>query len=134
MCSFSKNFIHAVSVCIPCFMNLESKNWKTKNKIRIGRYMLLKNACNSPSRLINWKIFFKITIMYSINSWSVVSLISLLTLLWRRPLSYGNQSIELLRKSMDWFLYDNGLRHERFNGNEIKTIYIKMNLRNKNGY
>ena len=29
-----------------------------------------------------------------------------LALSWRRPLSYRNQSI-------DWFLYDNGLRHER---------------------
>ena len=38
---------------------------------------------------------------------------SSLTLLWRRPLSYKNQSTDLLRKSMDWFLYDNGLRHER---------------------
>ena len=36
-----------------------------------------------------------------------------LTLSWRRPLPYRNQSIDLLRKSMDWFLYDNGLRHER---------------------
>ena len=36
-----------------------------------------------------------------------------LTLSWRRPLSYRNQSIDLIRKSMDWFLYDNGLRHER---------------------
>ena len=36
-----------------------------------------------------------------------------LTVSWRRPLSYRNQSINLLRKSMDWFLYDNGLRHER---------------------
>ena len=36
-----------------------------------------------------------------------------LTLSWRRPLSYRNQSIYLLCKSMDWFLYDNGLRHER---------------------
>ena len=35
-----------------------------------------------------------------------------LTLSWRRSLSYRNQSIDLLRKSMDWFLYDNGLRHE----------------------
>ena len=26
---------------------------------------------------------------------------------------YRNQSIDLLRKSMDWFLYDIGLRHER---------------------
>ena len=37
----------------------------------------------------------------------------LLTLSRRRPLSYRNQSIDLLRKSMDWFLYDNGLRLER---------------------
>ena len=35
------------------------------------------------------------------------------TLSWRTPLSYRNQSTGLLRKSMDWFLYDNGLRHER---------------------
>ena len=39
-----------------------------------------------------------------------------LTLSWRRPLSYRNQSIDLLRKLMDWFLYDNDLRHERVNG------------------
>ena len=30
----------------------------------------------------------------------------------RRPLSYRNQSIDFLCKSMDWFLYDNGFRHE----------------------
>ena len=32
-----------------------------------------------------------------------------LTLSRRRPLSYRNQQ----SKSMDWFQYDNGLRHER---------------------
>ena len=37
----------------------------------------------------------------------------ILTLSGRRPLSYRNQSIDLLRKSMGWFLYDNGLRQER---------------------
>ena len=36
-----------------------------------------------------------------------------LTLSWRKLLSHRNQSIELQSKSMDWFLYDNGLRHER---------------------
>ena len=36
-----------------------------------------------------------------------------LTLSWRRPISYRNQSIDLRSKSNDWFLYDNGLRHER---------------------
>ena len=40
-------------------------------------------------------------------------LIFILTLSWRRPLSYRNQSIDLVCKSMGWFLYDNGLRHER---------------------
>ena len=37
------------------------------------------------------------------------------TLSWRRPLSYRNQSIDVLFKSMDWFLYYNGLRHESVN-------------------
>ena len=32
---------------------------------------------------------------------------------WWRSLLYRNQSIDLQRKSMDWFLYDRGLRHER---------------------
>ena len=36
-----------------------------------------------------------------------------LILSWRRPLSHRNQSIDLLFKSVDWFLYDNDLRHER---------------------
>ena len=36
-----------------------------------------------------------------------------LTLSWRKPLSYRNQSIDLQSKPRDWFLYDNGLRHER---------------------
>ena len=36
-----------------------------------------------------------------------------LALSWRRPLSYRNQSIDLQSKSVDWFLYDNRLRHER---------------------
>ena len=38
-----------------------------------------------------------------------------LTLSRRRPLSYRNQSIDLRSKSMDWFLYDIGLRHEKVN-------------------
>ena len=34
---------------------------------------------------------------------------------WRRPLSYRNQSTDLQSKSVDWFLYDNGVGHERVN-------------------
>ena len=48
------------------------------------------------------------------NSSSIcINLIILFNLSWQRPLSYRNQSIDLPAKSMDWFLYDNGLRHER---------------------
>ena len=39
-----------------------------------------------------------------------------LTLSRRRPLSYRNQSIDLRSKSMDWFLYDNGLHLKRVKG------------------
>ena len=46
-----------------------------------------------------------------------------LTLSWRRPLSYRNQSTDLLRKSMDWFLYDSGLRHER-----VKYVHVKRKM------
>ena len=38
---------------------------------------------------------------------------STLTLSWLRSLSNRNQSIDLLRKSMDWFLCDRNSRHER---------------------
>ena len=53
-----------------------------------------------------------------------------LTLSWRRPLSYRNQSIYLLHKSVDWFLYDNSLRHERVNGwlinSEVSYLWIEL--------
>ena len=40
---------------------------------------------------------------------------SFLALSRRRPLLYRNQGIDLQSKSMDWFLYDTGLRLERVN-------------------
>ena len=52
----------------------------------------------------------------------------LLTLSWRVPLSYRNQSIDLLCKSMDWFLYDNSPRHERVNWYpRVKPQVVKSN-------
>ena len=48
-------------------------------------------------------------------------------------LSYRNQSIDLLRKSMDWFLYDNGLRHERVKVNVPELVHNKIyKEKNKN--
>ena len=55
-----------------------------------------------------------------------------LNLSWRWPISYRNQFIDLLRKSMNWFLYDIGLRHERVNlpnmerhfGQKLRFIFM----------
>ena len=49
-----------------------------------------------------------------------------LTYSWWRPLSYRNQSIDSRSKLMDWFLYDNGLHHER-----IKQNQLNLNLYNE---
>ena len=59
-----------------------------------------------------WTLFQMIKIhkflYFSVSKYS-------LTLSWWRTLSYRNQFIDLLRQLMDWFLYDNSLRHERVN-------------------
>ena len=55
----------------------------------------------------------------------------ILTLSWRRPLSYRNQSIDLQSKSMDWFLYDNGLHHKRVKWVEWKWTVITSTPRVK---
>ena len=52
-----------------------------------------------------------------------------LTVSWRRPLSYRNQSINLRNKSMDWFLYDDGLRHERVNHHQHYCVtYLRCKI------
>ena len=80
------------------------------------------------------KIFFVVTHLPHLLKLSVKALIllvlfefkplkftlNLLTFSWRRPLSYRNQSIDLRSKSLDWFLYGNGLRHER-----VKWIFCR---------
>ena len=49
-----------------------------------------------------------------------------LTVSWRRPLSYRNQFIDVLRKSMDWFLYDSGLCHGRVNCRAQQNLPISV--------
>ena len=48
-----------------------------------------------------------------------------LTPLQRRFLSYRNQSTDLQRKSMHWFLYDRDLRHERVTSLLSLTLFTK---------
>ena len=50
----------------------------------------------------------------STNQTLKIYFIDPLTFPWWRSLSYKNQSIDLLCKSKDWFLYDRDVHHERF--------------------
>ena len=47
----------------------------------------------------------------------------ILSLSWRRSLSYRNHSMDLHSKSINWFLYDRVLRHER-----VKTVIFFQQL------
>ena len=46
------------------------------------------------------------------------------------PLLYGNQSIDLQSKSMDWFLYNNDLHHERVKDSLKKDNSFTVHHRN----
>ena len=47
-----------------------------------------------------------------------------LTHSWRWYLSYRNQSIDLHIKSMEWFLYDGDLFHEKFNTLQTRALFL----------
>ena len=50
-----------------------------------------------------------------LRNWEIITNLDFLhlPLSWRRSLPYRNQSIDLQSRSMDWFLYDRDLRHEK---------------------
>ena len=52
---------------------------------------------------------------------------NILNLSWWRSLLYRNQSIDLQNKSMDWFLQDKNLRHERANALLLACIQSNSN-------
>ena len=75
---------------------------QNKSPPRHHRSLKLGSKLKYPNK--NWNI---------IIGWSDTVWCYSLTLSWRESLSYRNQSIDLFYKSMDWFLYDRDLRHER---------------------
>ena len=68
--------------------------------------MLYVNKCSYKFRQIHRKTQnCENTLLKNINRLQLWYSWTLLTLSWRRPLSYRNQPIDLQIKSMDWFLY-----------------------------
>ena len=98
------------------------------------KYQLLHVLALCRRNVKAWKFSFfcfKLDFYYGLTwgkvRWSLLGIFYvILTLSWRRQWSYRPQSTDLL-----WFLYDNGLRHERVNpsGNiiKIKTPENKKN-------
>ena len=73
----------------------------------------------SPRKCRKNSDFFGNIEIDSIRKWLITLIFS-----WQRSLSYRNQSIDLCRKSMDWFLYDRDLRHQR--AKVIKPFQAKV--------
>ena len=90
---------------------------KAQYGVTIHMYNSTNKFCLIPSFRSSSIFWFKAV---SILIFEAVKWTKYLTLSWRGPISYRNQSIDLRRKSMDWFLYDIGLRHERV---KYKAIY-----------
>ena len=110
------------------------KSWNFPQK---GKHVFFQNLRRIILWFLLWERLFNITTfhMYEIFQCSHILPRNLLTfsqsasltstLSWRRSLSYRNQSIGLLCKSMDWFMYDLDLRHERVKPCTIKTVTDK---------
>ena len=75
------------------------------------RYQRVRNI-RFPENIVYLQNGWYLNIFSKIIS-SIFAYILLTLSWWRRSLWYRNQSIDLQSKSMDWFLFDNGLRHER---------------------
>ena len=80
-----------------------------------------KNIQN-PVKHLRWTVLWRKTPILCLTGFSEYGFCSRLTLSWRRPISYRNQSIDLRSKSVDWFLYRIGLRHERVN---VRTFLLR---------
>ena len=82
--------------------------------VRIFLYSVRIQENTDQKNLRIWILFTQCLILqhlFVVNFRGVLR--TLLTLSWRRSLSYKNQPIDLHCKSVDWFLYERDLRHER---------------------
>ena len=69
-------------------------------------------------------------VWYTVTPFKLGCSVNQFTRSWRRSVSYRNQTIDFLCKSMGWFLRDKDLRHERVCGMCIWLLFqtFKMTL------
>ena len=111
-CISSPLIRHLVWAPKPVYRRLKASGYPTEYAFKI----LVSSHASFTKRYFLLLLFSWIQIFsdnyYNLGNISFVLKIAL-TLSWRRSLSYRNESIDFLSKSMNWFLYDRDLRHER---------------------
>ena len=113
-------------------LRIQSEYWKirTRNNSVFGHFSRSDIYCLGELKF-DWlmmKYSFLFTWWFNLNFITVIWQKQVnLTFSWRRPLSYRNQSIDFLCKSIDWFLNDNGLRHEKVKFAWTITLVIEAN-------
>ena len=93
---------------------------KGVGRVNMVRYGILHDHTSKKRSIEIAPLYSTFKLKYRKN----VKLTIFLTLSRRRPLSYRNESIDLLCKSVDSFLHGNGLRLERVSGNERESSKI----------
>ena len=105
----SQNTKAAVRKC-----SLKKLFWKTLLNSEANTRAVVSFWSKSPTQIVFYELW-KQRKHYALLTCKKIRLGFNLTLSWGRFLSYRNQSIDLLCKSLDWFLYDRDLLHERAN-------------------
>ena len=84
--------------------------------------------CHNYKTWIYWHlVYFLLAFLLKFSFWHWQQTFAL-TLSRRRSLPYRNQSIDLLCKSMDWFLNGKDLRHERANYGTFSNFILHCTL------
>ena len=106
------------------FANLACSSWyclDSVSKWKFGKSTVLYNIDTAQICAIvigfiggKQKLFFPFSIFNNhVQHFFKFQVNLFLTILWRRSLSHRSQSIDMLSKSNDWFLYGRDFRHER---------------------
>ena len=103
---------------------------KSKVPSQLKFFVIFLYNISAPNGLIMRKTLFKTKINPENSDFKyfieILDVKCCVTLSWRRSLSYRNQSTDLLCKSMDWFLYDRDLRHERTKEHPSWNPYLTL--------
>ena len=94
------------------WMKIDKNNKKTPEMSKlIGIKDNIKNSI--LTHVLEYNYIYVRSCFSAIKIWLVKKVIFFDTFSWWWSLSYRSQSIDLLFQSVDWFLYDRDLRHER---------------------